>query len=192
MEQILKDFINNIEPWQVGVALLALAVGKWAIRALRAVMTVRMMLIGAGAALMYPYARPVIANLEAGNPQTDVAVAGLATGVWLATMLISSKTKQPPQLSPEAQKVMAALDKLQPKDISGTYRDRLVGNGLTFELWPNPICPVRVEVKDVPLSEIVKSKSERKTVNNHARSVYHKLLLQYAEEKRQAALDSLT
>src|SRR5271165_3194899 len=132
----IYDFVrNNVEPWQVGVALLALAAGKWAIRLLRFAVSFRLLALGAGGAILYPYIKSLIPS---DITQEQILPWEIGAGLLMAIAWSIRPSKQPQQLSPEAQKVMAAFDRLTHSDIminnSGVAEIRT--NKLKQEIWP--------------------------------------------------------
>src|SRR5271166_789938 len=106
----IYDFVrNNVEPWQVGVALLALAAGKWAIRLLRFAVSFRLLALGAGGAILYPYVKSLIPS---DITQEQMLPWEIAAGLAMTALWAYRPVKQPQLLSPEAQRVMVALGKV--------------------------------------------------------------------------------
>ena len=183
------DFVkNNVEPWQIGVALLAMAAGKWAWRVVRMLMSMRMLLVGAGTALMYPYVRPFAARVEQGDVNiSDAVLLGAGAIVWLATLALPAKAKQTVTLSSGAQKVMAALDKVtmeNSKHTPGGSHDRWVSG--TLDVWSDG----DVWIKELPCRKLI-NRSECKLISKRGREVYNSLMSESTRRDHQAALDSL-
>ena len=192
------DFVkNNVEPWQIGVALLAMAAGKWAFRLLRLVMSFRLLALGAGGAILYPYGKDIQQAFVALDPSMQIA-SGIAVVCGAVSLFkLRQEVKQPATLSPEAQKVMAALDKFTIEHIvtylNGGPPDLKNRKGIDDKNAPSRLAYRNdvIYVDGLQLDAIIKCKKERKQVMAHGRAVYDRIVAEHDNKKRQSALDSL-
>lgn len=187
MQDFITDIVSqvapHVQPWHIGAALLVLAAGRWSLWVLRKVVSLRVAAVATGGALMWPQAQQL---MERDFDLNSAALLGLGISPTLVWLLAMRRPSSPEQLSPEAQKIMAALNRMTLNNT--TVKSDKAGYDIRCgELWcyddKDWFCRLsNMYIDGVELPKLVPSKVERRKIMQHAEQVGMGLLKQRADQ----------